>query len=154
METTLNTAEVDQKVDVPLFASFTRLLQQIAAGAVVREELDRGVFIFGCTREHALSPGASGEDDERNWVRCGIGGSAAYEILLPALRQAESEGRVGWARPVKGQNIGRYTVLAEILIKFNCLDASAEIPPDHEFFADNVGKWLDSNSAKCRLHWH
>ena len=50
-----------------LFLSFSSLLTFIAEDKVTVEDLRSGFFLFGCTRGHAIDPGAQGEADERTW---------------------------------------------------------------------------------------
>lgn len=44
-----------------LFISFAGTMHALKSGRVAVGDLDTGLFVFGCTRDHALTPGASGE---------------------------------------------------------------------------------------------
>ena len=94
-----------------LFLSFTALLHAIADDRVSTTDLDTGLFYFGCTRAHALNPGAHGEHDERTSLK--ERGAVAHEKLLRALEKAEVENRCRWFKP---EAVGRpYALLNELL---------------------------------------
>jgi hypothetical protein len=98
-----------------LFMSFSTLLRLIADGQVTQEELDTGFFMFGCTRGHALEPGAQGETDERTWNK---GKNAnGYPTLLAALLKAEEDGRAGWIRLETKVPRNPFAILNEMLVK-------------------------------------
>ena len=42
-----------------LFISFTGLMYALKAGRITDDDLASGLFAFGCTRGHAITPGAS-----------------------------------------------------------------------------------------------
>lgn len=77
-----------------LFVSFTSLLAAITHGTVNADDLKNGLFFFGCRREHAFHPGASGETDERTWQKGRY--AAAHPVIVDALLVAEAEGRASW----------------------------------------------------------
>jgi hypothetical protein len=98
-----------------LFLSFSTLLSHIADGKVTQDELDTGLFLFGCVRSHALQPGAQGETDERTWNK---GKNAqGHPTLVTALLKAEEEGRAGWIRPESGVRKEPFAVLNALLEK-------------------------------------
>ena len=80
-----------------IFRSYTTLLLLLARGRVSQEDLDQGLYFFGCTREHALNPGKAGERDEREGL--GEAGMVAHRQLLEAVLAAEAQGRCRWHRP-------------------------------------------------------
>lgn len=96
-----------------LFLSFTGLLYAIAHNSVSEEDLNTGLFYFGCMRGHAYEPGAHGELDERVLLK--EKGAPAYAKLVQALAKAESEGRCRWFRPEPGVLHAPYTLLNELL---------------------------------------
>ena len=96
-----------------LFVSFTTLLGAIAGNAVSQEDLDTGLFYFGCVRSHAFTPGAEAEFDER--VSLKERGAPAHEKLIAALTKAEAEGRCRWHRPDNHTRLAPYTLLNELL---------------------------------------
>lgn len=75
-----------------LFISFTATMNHLVEGSLTRADLDNGLFVFGCTRKHAMQPGVDEEYVERS-VR---ENPAVHEQLVAALVQAEDEGRVRW----------------------------------------------------------
>lgn len=98
-----------------LFLSFSALLGQIVDGNVTQDDLDKGLFMFGCTRTHAIDPGAHNETDERTWNK---GRNAeAYPSLLAALLAAEADGRAAWCRPDMQTRRPPVLVLNELLEK-------------------------------------
>lgn len=114
-----------------LFVSFTTLLGQIAANAVTQEELDTGLYYFGCIRSHAFAPGAEGEFDERVGLR--EKGGPAHEKLVQALNKAEAEGRCSWHHPELGTRKAPYTLLNELLVAngIGALPLKSEFEPAH-----------------------
>lgn len=76
-----------------LFISFTSLLRLVARNEVTAEDLDQGLFYFGCWREHAMNPGGRREFDERTLNPDYV---AAHEVIKAAVLRAEPEGRVDW----------------------------------------------------------
>jgi hypothetical protein len=97
-----------------LFLSFTGLLRAIVCNEVSQDELDSGLFYFGCTRSHACKPGAAGEFDERTAYR--ENGLLAHEALLRALASAELAGRCRWHRLEEGVPLPAYPLLNELLL--------------------------------------
>ena len=83
-----------------LFCSFTSTLRLIHEEKVTDEDLNNGLFAFGCVREHAFHP----ENDETNevtWLRDATPErqQEVHTRLVAALEAAEAAGRVAW-RPV------------------------------------------------------
>jgi hypothetical protein len=79
-------------VNAKLFISFTGTMYALKSGRVTGEDLDNGLFVFGCTRGHAITPGASHEHIEEIVTQC----PALHQQLVAALTQAEIDGRVRW----------------------------------------------------------
>ncbi|MDO8571958.1 MAG: hypothetical protein Q7R79_04735 [bacterium] len=96
-------------VPTTLFVSFTRAIRTIAEGKVSQEELDAGMFYFGCAREHAYNPERD-MTDETTWF---AGGKAAHLRLIIALDKAEKEGRARWKNPGEPNSYG---TLNELLV--------------------------------------
>ena len=98
-----------------LFVSFSTLLSLIAHDKVSAEDLRTGFYLFGCTRGHALEPGAQGEADERQWNK---GKNAAgHETLVAAVLEAEKEGRAGWVKTGRYLDRDPYEVLSDLITK-------------------------------------
>jgi hypothetical protein len=110
-----------------LFLSFTTILGVIARNEVTQEDLDTGLYYFGCVRSHAYHPDAEGERDERSWVK--EGGVAAHEKLVKALERAEAEGRCRWHRPDAATRLATYPTLNELLVA----NGVSALKPKHEF---------------------
>lgn len=96
-----------------LFLSFTCLLSAMATGKVSQADLDEGLYMFGCTRGHALEPGAAGESDERTW---NPGYAEAYPAIRESLLKAETEGRAGWIRVKAGDQNDSVVILNQMLV--------------------------------------
>lgn len=77
-----------------LFVSFTSLLREVGTGNVTPADLQQGLFLFGCRREHALEPGAANEVDERTWHKGRF--AAAHPVIKEAVLAAEKDGRAAW----------------------------------------------------------
>ena len=95
-----------------LFVSYTSLLREITDGTVTHDDLYDGLFFFGCRREHAYNPGASGETDERTWQNGRY--AEAHPILVDALRVAEITGRAAWHNVPK-REFSPWSVLDDLL---------------------------------------
>lgn len=114
-----------------LFVSFTRLLHAIAAESVSQEDLNTGLYFFGCVRSHAFDPAADGAFDERTALK--EKGQPAHEKLVEALRRAEIEGRCRWHRPTDAPGHSAYAEL-DTLLTANGLKALS--PPDRRLDAE------------------
>ena len=75
-----------------LFISFTGTIAALESGRVHVDSLDNGLFVFGCTREHAINPGSLGEHVED----CVKKSPHLHTLLASALLNAEAQGRVRW----------------------------------------------------------
>ncbi len=94
-----------------LFVSFTSLVYGIAGGRVSDADLMTGLFAFGCTREHAMTPGAGGEYVER-----GVKDHPeAHSKLVAAVLLAEGEGRVAWRKDSNHHT--NYELVSGLLVK-------------------------------------
>jgi len=96
-----------------LLLSFTGTLRDVARGAISVEDLQTALYFFGCTREHAMRPGASGEADERKWFD---GAEDAHRHIVLALEHAEKNGRCRWQRPVPSLQLNRLEELNWLLM--------------------------------------
>lgn len=90
-----------------LFISFSGLLSALSRNEVSDEDLQTGLFYFGCVRSHAF------ELDERYRLKNAV---AAHEKLVQALTRAEEEGRCRWHRPEPGVWLAPYSLLNELLV--------------------------------------
>lgn len=97
-----------------LLLSFTGTLQAMASGALSVENLQTALFFFGCARQHALQPGASGEVDERKWF---AGAQEAHVHLVHALERAEKDSRCRWYRRTPGADLDPLVELNELLTR-------------------------------------
>lgn len=97
-----------------LFLSFSGLLYKLDRGEVLQQELDTGLFYFGCSRKHAYDPGASGEYNEVAQMRS-PNAHRVHQQLCRALYKGEEDGRVLW-RSTSQQNT--YQQLNELLVKY------------------------------------
>ncbi len=75
-----------------LFVSFTGVMYAIKQGRVNEGDLANGLFIFGCTRGHAITPGAAGEYIESVVSEC----PEVHKQLVEAITAAEADGRIRW----------------------------------------------------------
>lgn len=92
-----------------LFVSFSSLMSRLASKKVKWVDVDRGLFYFGCTREHVMEPGAGGEYMETVITE----NPDILKRLQKAVRKAENEGRVSWR---KRQEYNNYAQLNELLV--------------------------------------
>jgi hypothetical protein len=81
-----------------LFISFTGLMYALKAGRITDDDLPNGLFVFGCTRDHVITPGSWGEHIESVVVE----NPAAHSRLVDTLIKAELEGRVVWRSREEG----------------------------------------------------
>lgn len=78
-----------------IFASFTGTLRELKVGSVSQSDLREGVFVFNCTRAHAVEPWEHEPNEIRwFWKTDYEAGRATHQQLVRALMQAESEHRV------------------------------------------------------------
>ena len=93
-----------------LFISFTGTLCALRSGQVGAADLDTGLFVFGCVRDHAITPGANGEYVEHD-VR---DRPDLHQQLVAALLKAETAGRVRW-RALEQRNAS-FALVNELLV--------------------------------------
>lgn len=93
-----------------LFISFTGSLFALATGAVTEKDLADGLFVFGCTRDNAFTPGANGEPVETVVKRY----PEHHATLLAALVEAEKDGRARWRTREEGN--ASFTLVDELLV--------------------------------------
>jgi hypothetical protein len=93
MKTVSQNNVVDKK-SPKLFISFSLLMSRLAEKKVTWADLSRGLFYFGCTREHVINPGANGEYVEMVVEE----NSDVLSRLQKAVLKAEKEGRVAWRK--------------------------------------------------------
>lgn len=88
-----------------LFLSFTATLRGLDTGEVTPLDLKRGLFYFGCTRKHAMFPGADKETNEVNWFFKNKQQAAnRHGLLRQFLQKAEREGRAAYRQKGKLNN--------------------------------------------------
>jgi hypothetical protein len=127
-----------------LFLSFSTLLRAIADGHISAEDLQRGLFMFGCTRGHALEPGAKGEADERKWNK---GKNAvAHPILVNALLEAETAGRVAWLRDEDGRASRHHVTVFNELMLANSLP---QLKRTEDFSNHSYPEWRSRIEEEC-----
>ena len=108
-----------------LFISFTGTLQALSGGIVSVDDLNEGLFVFGCTRNHALNPGAAGEHVE-SVVR---EHPELHRALCDALLLAEAAGRVRWRTLEQGN--ASFELVDELLVAngYKKLNRTSEMDP-------------------------
>lgn len=95
-----------------LFVSYTSLLREVSLGRVTDQDLQQGLFYFGCWRQHVMHPGEAGEADELTW---NDGKHAhAYPVIIKALVQAEADGRAAWHNDPE-RHVNPWQLLDELL---------------------------------------
>ncbi len=114
-----------------LFLSFTSTMNALTAGAIDVAELDVGLFVFGCTRSHALNPWKEIDenvDDEQRRL---------HALLVTALLKAEQDGRVRFRKLEDHPNS---ELVDELLIAngYKPLSSGAEYSAIHGCDANNV----------------
>jgi hypothetical protein len=80
-----------------LFVSFTGTLAAMVNGKVNADDLANGLFAFGCTRDHAITPGAVGEQVEYQVSQY----PEVHVQLVRSLLAAEADKRIFWRPNVK-----------------------------------------------------
>jgi hypothetical protein len=75
-----------------LFISFTGTMYALESGRINFDNLATGLFVFGCTRDHAITPGSNSEYVERIVIER----ADHHKQLVEALLKAETEGRIRW----------------------------------------------------------
>jgi hypothetical protein len=93
-----------------LFISFTGLMYALKAGRITDDDLANGLFAFGCTRGHAITPGASNEHIEDVVVK----NPEVHQRLVKALVEAEFLGRVAWRTQEDGNM--SFQLINELLV--------------------------------------
>ncbi len=81
-----------------LFISFTGLMYALKAGRINDDDLANGLFVFGCTRDHAIAPGTWHEHIEDVVVK----NPGVHARLVDVVTKAEAEGRVVWRSREEG----------------------------------------------------
>jgi len=81
-----------------LFVSFTGLMYALKAGRINEDDLANGLYVFGCARDHAITPGTWGEYIESVVVK----NPAVHSRLVDTVLKAELEGRVVWRSREEG----------------------------------------------------
>jgi hypothetical protein len=94
-----------------LFVSFTSVLYALKNGRVTETDLQKGLFVFGCTRDHAINPGAQEEFVERVVKER----PDIHQMLVKALLRAEADGRVNW-RSATDNNV-TYEMVDDLLVR-------------------------------------
>ena len=97
-----------------LFISFTGLMYALKAGRITDDDLANGLFAFGCTRGHAITPGASNEHVEDVVVQ----NPEVHQRLVKAIGEAEFLCRVVWRTQEEGNM--SFQRINELLVG-NCL---------------------------------
>lgn len=137
-----------------LFLSYSALLTAITMDAVREEELDTGLYFFGCTRSHAFEPGANGEFDERDHL--GDAGLKAHAVLVKALKKAEEEGRCVWHRPDSVTRLEPFKLLSGLLQRNGQppLPASSWAPQSYEDYCyPGVDRLLEACASRLKPAW-
>lgn len=93
-----------------LFLSFSGLARLVKEGGVKEEELDSGLFLFGCTREHLAEKEIPGEMRKLYGLFQGRKCKQDYEIIQRVVKRAEDEGRICFrdARPYTFKQLNEF----------------------------------------------
>ena len=96
-----------------LFVSFTALLRHLKDGSVVQNDLNHGLFYFGCTRSYVFD---DIQPKEVEWFfRDDMeAGAAALAQVRGAIVLAEAEGRCIWR---EAHEMNSYEALNDLLVK-------------------------------------
>lgn len=139
-----------------IFLSYSALLVALANGLVSQEDLDQGLYFFGCTRGHAFNPGEAGEGDERESL--GKAGMQAHRRLLDAVVAAEAQGRCRWHRPDSKTRLEPYAELNRLLDENGqatlptASDASGQVDMGH-YGLPNVEALLLQHTPGVQPFW-
>ena len=99
-----------------IFPSFTGLLQLLKYDRVTQDDLDNGIFCFGCVRDHCMHPEKQEDphSNEVNWLRLPPAeANAIHRRLVDAVLKAEGEGRVAWRT---GQGHMSYSLINQVIV--------------------------------------
>lgn len=99
-----------------LFVSFSGTVMALKLERVTVDDLDNGLFFFGCSRAHAIDPGAHGES-VASIVRQN---PELHATLAGSVLFAESQGRVRWHKSDEGEILGGYELIDELLVANSC----------------------------------
>ena len=98
-----------------LFVSFTAALRHIKSGYITTEDLQTGLFYFGCTRSHAFEPGSQGESNELEWFfKDKTEAFSVHQVLIMFLERAEQDGRCIWRQ---ASEMNSYEALNDLLVR-------------------------------------
>lgn len=107
-----------------LFVSFTGTIRGLSKGTVTQQDLDTGIFYFGCAKIHACAPWKPDhgfvcneltwffKDEEGKFDADAAG--VVHRALVAAIEKAESDGRVAWRENGLSNTYGQ---LSELLAK-------------------------------------
>jgi hypothetical protein len=91
-----------------LFLSFSGLINQLKEEKVSQEDLDQGIFYFGCTKGHVFGPY---EETEAYSADDPDSGRLIHEQIKEAVQKAESENRAAYREYGKRNNIDQLNTL-------------------------------------------
>ena len=98
-----------------LFVSLTGAINALKFGKITLADLN-GLFVLGCSRDHALYPGTQEGDFTEPSIR---NYPAEYQHVLEALIRAEASNRVRWLEP--GQKaVHCFVLIDELLDAHGC----------------------------------
>jgi len=116
-----------------VFLSFSGLIRRLVDGTVRQDQLDAGIFYFGCVREYVFDPSGHPEEYDDLKAACrredgtldGDLAASVHARIVAALRSAETDGRAAY-RLVDEERT--YAVLNALLAKQD-LPQLTEMPP-------------------------
>ncbi len=133
-----------------LFISFTGTLLALQSGRVNASDLATGLFVFGCTRDHAMQPGAAGEYVEDIVTKR----PDLHLLLVAALLEAEAEGRIRW------RTIDDFSARFELVDDLLVSNGHKPLMSEQEYYTET---WMCRNycypaveerSTELEVIWH
>lgn len=118
-----------------LFISFTTIMGGVHAGKIDDQDLDTGLFFFGCSK------GAFAALEER----VNPEGKAAYRKIKFAIAKAEKEGRVEWG---PGRSKHPHAQMSALLSRNGLEPLNPNLPPiedDYGFLSTAVDRVNNKN---------
>lgn len=132
-----------------LFISFTGTMSALITGRVTAEDLKGGLFVFGCSRDHAITPGAHDEYVESTVKKY----PGLHQQLVAAVIEAEAAGRVRWHAAGEPTD---YPLVDELLTAngFQPLMSFEEYRGDREHVTDHYNlPTVEQRSRELEVIW-
>jgi hypothetical protein len=138
-----------------LFLSFSGLVRNIRDGQVTQEDLDNGLFYFGCSRGHVIQPFnrlGVGDDVTPAFKGDSVRAHKVHEQILKAVLSAEAEGRAMFRLAV---GFTSYRDLNILLANsgYRLLRTEAGQSDHSDFSKPKVAQQVKEAGLDLEVHW-